>query len=286
MSKEPRRREMSESSFGGRERRSGRPWLLVALLALVIIALIVGAMILWRSLGTNLSGTVTTSDSVDTGADPKVTLTNTAGQISVEGVNDLRKVEFEATKHALGKDPSTAKQNAADVQVDIAREGGEVSLQTNGGRGSGADYVLRVPTGASVEVESEAGDVDVTWLNGAVSIVAEAGDVRVSKIKDSVRVEAPQGDVSVSEIKTDTGQTELEVGSGDVDLENLIVGTLEVSVESGDVIVAGRFSGNGRIFVDTGDITTRLPAEDARELTLEANVGKVEREDPKPSEES
>jgi len=256
------------------------------LLALVIIALIVGAVILWRSLGTNLSGTVTTSDSVDTGADPTVILTNTAGQISVEGGQDLRKVEFEATKHALGKDPSTAKQNAADVQVDIAREGGEVSLQTNGGRGSGADYVLRVPTGASVEVESEAGDVDVTGLNGAVSIVAEAGDVRVSKIKDSVRVEAPQGDVSVSEIKTDTGQTELEVGSGDVDLENLIVGTLEASVESGDVIVAGRFSGNGRIFVGTGDITTRLPAEDARELTLEANVGKVEREDPKSSEES
>jgi DUF4097 and DUF4098 domain-containing protein YvlB len=220
---------------------------------------------------------------VDTGADPKVTLANTAGQISVEGVQDLRKVEFEATKHALGKDPSTAKQNAADVQVDIAREGGEVSLQTNGGRGSGADYVLRVPTGASVEVESEAGDVDVTGLNGAVSIVAEAGDVRVSKIKDSVRVEAPQGDVSVSEIKTDTGQTELEVGSGDVDLENLIVGTLEASVESGDVIVSGRFSGNGRIFVGTGDITTRLPAEDARELTLEANVGKVEREDPEGS---
>ena len=286
MSEQPRRREMSESSSGGRGRRSRRPWLLVALLALVIIALIVGAVILWRSLGTNLSGTVTTSDSVDTGADPTVILTNTAGQISVEGGQDLRKVEFEATKHALGKDPSTAKQNAADVQVDIAREGGEVSLQTNGGRGSGADYVLRVPTGASVEVESEAGDVDVTGLNGAVSIAAEAGDVRVSKIKDSVRVEAPQGDGSVSEIKTDTGQTELEVGSGDVDLENLIVGTLEASVESGDVIVAGRFSGNGRIFVGTGDITTRLPAEDARELTLEANVGKVEREDPKSSEES
>jgi hypothetical protein len=49
------------------------------------------------------------------------------------------------------------------------------------------------------------------------------------------------------------------------------------------VIVSGRFSGNGRIFVGTGDITTRLPAEDARELTLEANVGKVEREDPEGS---
>jgi len=45
------------------------------------------------------------------------------------------------------------------------------------------------------------------------------------------------------------------------------------------VVLSGRFSGNGRVFVETGTITTRLPAEDTRELTLEANVGEVERED-------
>lgn len=280
MSEEPRRREKpGASAAGGRERRSRRPLLLLLILVLLIIALVVGALILWRSLGDNLSGTASASDTIDSSADPKVILTNAAGQISVEGVEDLRAVEFEATKHALGGDPAAAKQNASDVPVDVSREGNEVTLQTDGGGGTGADYTLRVPTGASVEIASEAGDIEVTGVDGGVDVSAEAGDVTVSRVKGPVRVEAPQGDVAVSEISTDTGQAELEVGSGDVTLENLVVGTLETSVEAGDVILSGRFSGNGRVFVETGTITTQLPTEDTRELTLEANVGEVERED-------
>lgn len=266
-------------SGGGRERRPRRPWLLVLILALLLAALVFGALVLWRSLGDELSGTATASDSIDSDADPNVTLSNAAGQVSVEGVDGSRTVEFEVTKHALGEDPAAAKQNASDVPVDVSREGGKVSLQTDGGRGTGADYALRVPTGAAVEVESEAGDVEVRGVDGGVEVVAEAGDVLVSQVKGSVSIEAPQGDVDVAEISTDTGQAEIEVGSGDVSLENLVVGTLEASVEAGDVLLSGRFSGGGRVFVGTGDIEARLPAEDTRELTLEAHVGEVERED-------
>jgi len=276
---EERPRHRSENPAGERNRRSRRPWLLVAILALLLVALVVGALLLWRSLGEDLSGTATASDSINATADPRVVLTNAAGQINVEGVDDLRAVEFEVTKHALGKDPATAKQRASDVPVDVSREGDEVNLRTGGGRGTGADYTLRVPTGASVQIESEAGAVEVTGVDGGVEILAEAGDVSVSEVQGSVTVEAPQGDVDVVAVSTDTGQVELDVGSGDISLEDLVVGTLEASVESGDVVLSGRFSGGGRVFVGTGDITTRLPAEDTRELTLEANVGRVERED-------
>lgn len=282
---EERHRERSENPATGRDRRSRRPWLLVAILALLLVALIVGALLLWRSLGDDLSGTATASDSIDVDADPRVVLTNAAGQISVEGVSDLSAVEFEVTKYALGGDPATAKQNASDVSVDVSREDNEVNLQTGGGRGTGADYTLRVPTGASVQIESEAGSVEVGNVDGGVEILAESGDVSVSEVKGSVTVEAPQGDVDVATVSTDTGQVELDVGSGDVSLEDLVVGTLEARVEAGDVALSGRFSGGGRVFVSTGDITARLPAEDARELTLEANVGRVEREDVTSGEE-
>lgn len=272
----------------GRGRRSRRPWVLLLILALLLAALVIGALILWRSLGDELSGTASASDSIDSGPTPKVTLNNTAGQVSVEGVDDLRAVEYEVTKHAIGGDPAVAKQNASDVAIDISREGGEISLQTNGGRDTGADYALRVPTGAAVEVESEAGSVEVRNLNGGVRVSAGAGDVSVTQVKGPVSIEVPQGDVDVSEISTDTGQTEIEVGTGDVSLENLVVGTLEASVEAGDVLLSGRFSGNGRVSVGTGDITVQLPPEDTRELTLEARVGEIEREnaEDKPSGQS
>jgi hypothetical protein len=98
-------------------------------------------------------------------------------------------------------------------------------------------------------------------------------------------VEAPRGDVAVEDVGTETGQIELEVGSGDVELRNLIVGTLEASIEAGSVTLSGRFSGSGRIFVETGGIIANLPPEDTRELTLETRVGEVVRETPEGGEE-
>ena len=50
-------------------------------------------------------------------------------------------------------------------------------------------------------------------------------------------------------------------------------------MEAGNVTLSGRFSGGGRVLVETGDIIVRLPAGDTRELTLEARVGGVVREE-------
>jgi DUF4097 and DUF4098 domain-containing protein YvlB len=164
--------------------------------------------------------------------------------------------------------------------VNLSREDSTIVLETDGGRGTGADYLLRVPSGGTVEVESGAGDVEVSGLSGEVTVVAEAGDVTVGNTGSDVTVEAPQGDVTVGGVSTDTGQAELSVGTGDVTLQDMIVGTLEVHVEAGDVTLSGRFSGSGRVLVETGDITANLPPEDTRELTLETRVGEVVRETP------
>jgi DUF4097 and DUF4098 domain-containing protein YvlB len=200
--------------------------------------------------------------------------------VRVEGVERLDAVEYEVKRYALAPDPVTAKRRASEVPVDLSREGSTIVLQTDGGRGTGADYVLRVPAGGAVEVESGAGDVEVTGLSGDVKVVAEAGDVTVQGAGSDVTVEAPQGDVAVNDVSTETGQVELEVDSGDVMLRDLIVGTLEANVQSGDVTLSGRFSGSGRIFVQTGGISANLPPEDTRELTLETRVGEVVRETP------
>jgi hypothetical protein len=265
------------------ERWRGGPSRLLLLLlfaALLLALLVVGALLLWRSLGDDLSGTSVARDSVDSGPEPRVRVTNGAGQVRVEGVEGLDAVEYEITRYALGPDPVAAKRRASQVPVDLSREDSTIVLQTAGGRGTGADYDLRVPAGGAVEVQSEAGDVEVTGVSGGVKVTADAGDVSVRGAGSDVTVEAPQGDVAVDDVSTETGQVELEVGSGDVTLRDLIVGTLEASVESGDVTLSGRFSGSGRIFVDTGNVTANLPPEDTRELTLETNVGEVVRETP------
>lgn len=254
--------------------------LLLLFAALLLALLAVAALLLWRSLGDNLSGTSVARDSIDSGPEPRVRVTNGAGQVRVEGVEGLDAVEYEVTKYAMGSDPAAAKREASEVPVDLSREDSTFVLQTDGGRGTGANYALRVPAGASVEVESGAGDVEVSGLSGEVRVLAEAGDVTVRKAGNDVTVAAPRGDVVIDDVSTETGQAELEVGSGDVALRDLIVGTLEASVEAGSVTLSGRFSGSGRIFVETGGITANLPPEDTRELTLETRVGEVVRETP------
>ena len=266
-------------------RDSGRPYRtspLLLLLAVLILALLaVAALLLWRSLGDSISGTSVAKDSIDSaGPKPHVRLTNAAGQVRVEGVEDSESVEYEATRYATGSDPATAKQQASEVPVDISREDSKITIETEGGRDTGADYALRMPVGGSVEIESEAGDVEVSGLTGNIKVAAEAGDVTIGGVGGGVNVSAPQGDVTIANVNTDTGEAELEVGSGDVFLEDLILGTLEAGVEAGSVTLSGRFSGDGRVSVETGDIIARLPAEDTRDLTLQTRVGSVLREPP------
>ena len=264
----------------GAERDRGRPAPLLLLFAGLLLALLaVAAILLWRSLGESISGTSIARDSIDSaGPEPRVRLANAAGRVRVEGVKGSRSVDYEATRYAMGADPAAAKQRASEVPVDISREDSKIVIETDGGENTGADYTLRVPTGSSVEVESEAGDVEVSGISGNVTVGAEAGDVRIGTVGGDVKVEAPRGDVSVGDVNTDTGSANLEVGVGDVSFEDLILGTLEASVEAGDVTFSGRFSGGGRVTVQTGDIIARLPPDDTRDLTLETRVGSVLRE--------
>jgi hypothetical protein len=255
--------------------------LLLVLAVLLLALLALGTVLLWRSLGDSISGTSVAKDSIDSaGPEPHVRLTNAAGLVHVEGVKGLKSVEYEATRYAMAADPAAAKQRASEVPVDISREDSKLVIETDGGRDTGADYTLRVPKGSSVEVESEAGDIEVSGLSSNVTVAADAGDVAVRGVGGGIKIEAPQGDVTVGDVNTDTGGVELEVGSGDVFLKDLIVGTLEASVEAGTVTLSGRFSGGGRVSVQTGDIIARLPPEDTRDLTLETRVGSVLREPP------
>ena len=214
--------------------------LLLLFAGLLLALLAVAAILLWRSFGESISGTSVTMDSIDSaGPEPRVRLANAAGQVRVEGVKESRSVDYEATRYAMGADPVAAKQRASEVPVDISREDSKIVIETDGGQDTGADYTLRMPTGGSVEVESEVGDVEVSGISGNVTVGAEAGDVLVRDVGGDVEVEAPRGDVTVGDVNTDTGSANLETGVGDISLEDLILGTLEASVEAGDVTSPG-----------------------------------------------
>ena len=238
------------------------------------------AVFLWRTLGEEVPGASVARDSIDSTREPKVTITNGPGDVSVEGANGTEAVEYEVTRYAVAGDPAAARGAASEVPVDVSREGSTVTVETDSGGETGADYVVGMPAGGGVDVEAEEGDVEVSGLDGNVTVRAESGDVTVRDAAGDVTVEAGQGDVTVGGMRTDTGNLELTVGSGDVTLEDLIVGTLEANVEAGDVTLSGRFSGEGRVSGGAGDITADLPSGDAPNLALQTLVGGISREPP------
>jgi Toastrack DUF4097 len=262
-----------------------RPGLVPIVTGLLLLALLIGLVLLWLSYGDRAGGTSVFEDSIETGPEPLVRLTNGPGRVSIEGVEGLENVEISAKRYARGRNTAAAKENAADVPVETSSgEDSGLEISSEGGGGTGVDYALRVPPGTVVEVKSETGDVEVSGLENDATVRAESGDISVEDVRGSIAIEAPRGDVTVESVSTETGNAEITVGSGDLEIENLVVGILEARVESGDVALLGRFSGSGLVFVETGSINVRLPSEDTNDLTLEARVGEVVREDEQGSE--
>jgi hypothetical protein len=271
------------------ERRRGqpafRPGLVPVVAGVLLLALLIGLVLLWLSYGDRAGGTSVFEDSIETGPEPVVRLTNGPGRVSIEGAEGLENVEISAKRYARGRNTAAAKENAADVPVETSfDENSALEISSDGGGGTGVDYALRVPPGTIVEVESEAGDVEISGLDNNVTVRAQSGDVFVEDVRGSIDIEAYRGDVTVESVSTETGNAEITVGSGDLEIENLVVGILEARVESGDVALLGRFSGSGVVLVETGSINVRLPSEDTNDLTLEARVGEVVREDEQGSE--
>jgi len=246
---------------------------------ILLLALVIGLTILWTSYGDRAGGTSVYEDSIESGTEPMIHITNGPGRVRIEGVEGLETVEISAKRYARGRNPTAAKSNASSVPVDIANDGSTLEISSDGGGGTGVDYDLRVPPEAAVEIESVAGDVEISGLDNEATARVESGDVSMEDVKGSIAIEAPQGDVTVKSISTETGNVDITVGSGDLDLENLVVGIMEARVDSGDVTLLGRFSGSGRVLVQTGSINVRLPSEDTNDLTFETRVGEVVRDD-------
>jgi hypothetical protein len=254
------------------------------IVGLLLLALLIGGVLLWSSYGDRAGGTSVYEDSIESGTEPVIHLTNGPGQVRIQGVEGLENVEISAKRYARGYSPAAAKENAASVPVDVSNDGSTLEFSSDGGSGTGVDYDLKVPPGSAVEVESEAGDVEVWGVNNSVTVRAKSGDISIEDVQGSITLEAPQGDVTAKSVSTETGNAEITVGSGDLELENLVVGILEARVEAGDVTLRGRFSGSGRVFVETGSIDVRLPSEDVKDLDFETRVGEVAREDEQESE--
>jgi hypothetical protein len=120
-----------------------------------------------------------------------------------------------------------------------------------------SSFVVSIPEGTPVTVETRSGDVRASDLSGHVSIDAGSGDVELSGLSGGTTARVSSGDIEASRL---SGKLILETSSGDVDAAELTSPTIDARATSGDVfldvaVVPKRVS----VASSSGDVTIAVP---------------------------
>jgi hypothetical protein len=152
----------------------------------------------------------------------------------------------------------------------------------SGDCGSNERVELMVPRGATVDVESRSGHIEVADV-AAARVKVLSGDVNVRRVSQSVEVSCLSGDVSIEDssgplrVNTVSGDVEarhvrrvaagddfdVRSTSGDVTIEDVAHGQVSGAVISGQLLYTGALARGGSYDFRTisGDVTLELPAD-------------------------
>ncbi len=227
----------------------------------------------------------------------KVYLDNISGRIEVATWKEAQ-VKIEALKTSRAGSLGKAKENAAEVTIEVTKEGDIVRIETKyperrgGFWGSNSinvsvDYKIWIPDQAAVDLHSTSGDVRVAPLGGLAKVRCVSGNVDILGAA-GVEVDLTSGDLTVQDI---VGGAYLNATSGTIEATR-IKGSIDAGIVSGDIVLSdisdaqtvtarntsgnityvGKIKAGGRYELKThsGDVRMTIPADSA--FDFEANT--------------
>jgi hypothetical protein len=177
-------------------------------------------------------------------ADPAVHLTvsTSGGEIRVSPSSDLT-VRVTAKEHIRAGSEADADALLQNLELTIEQRGNEVVATANYRHGMGihfgswppvqVDFIVSVPSRASVELKTSGGDIVVGDLEGSVRAHTSGGEVKLGKIGGEIDASTSGGDVELAEGR---GQVKLSTSGGNVSVGR-IVGPAELETSGGDIRV-------------------------------------------------
>lgn len=202
-----------------------------------------------------------------------------AGNVTIEFDDSLSEAVLTGTTRALGRDAEDAENRLSQVTVTLEPDPNDASILRLTLTGPvvsstfpwSADVMLTLPAGVTLDIESEAGNVNVTGNAGSTTIALEAGNVSVADNTGAVDIELDTGEIFLSRT---TGTATMTFDNGDASITGQ-EGNLNVSFGNGDVGIQSN-SGNVAAAGSNGDITiaTNPPADGF--VTAELANGDIE----------
>lgn len=268
-----------------------RPIIIILLvLALLLVLAGIGAVILFATGEFALNrppaflnqGLIyaTTEESKTLKVDGPVTLNvvDDAGDVTVTG-GDGEQVTVKVVKTGSAFTQAGAELDLQNIQYDIQQDGNTITLtydlkERNTQDLDTVDFIVSLPSDATVDVNGGLGEVGVSDINGSVTIVNDFGEVTVDNVEGGLSVNTQSGQVDVSSINAGSENIELSSGFGKVSLAEASGKDITLHSKSGVLEMQDvRASGNAEMTTDFGD--TYFTGGSANSLSVETNSGKV-----------
>ena len=197
----------------------------------------------------------------DMAADGHVLVENMVGSVEVTVWNKA-KIEI---KGDLGDDVEKVEISATDNGIQI-----RLRNQHKGHDIDDTDLYLRLPLGASIEVETISADIDVNGSVGeSIVLSTVSGDVEVEASPRRLEIQSVSGEV---EFAGSVSRSSVETVSGDITLRG-VRGEIEISTISGDVSLIAEEVDRGRFESVSGDMKLDLTISDNGRLVSESMSG-------------
>ncbi len=239
--------------------------------------------------------------------DGRVVLYNVSGTIEVRSAKE-DVVRIDALKRSEASSLEKAKENAAEVTIEVVREGSTLRIETKypktkkfWGRDSlnvGVDYKVSIPEKASLDVRNISGNAVVTGIGGSLKAEVTSGNLVVRGASSGVEAKVTSGDLEVTDV---VGDAYLTNTSGDITAAR-IRGSVEAGVVSGTLdirevtearsvsgqTISGSCSFQGKILpqarvslkTHSGNVRLTLPADTGFDLDASVFSGVIETDFP------
>ncbi len=222
-------------------------------------------------------GTAQTEKNIATTSSPRVSISNLAGKVLVRGWDRLQ-VHVAYT--------IVSPQVAVDTeQVPAQGPAGKVHFTTYVVDHSGAgpspvvDYVVQVPTGASLEIHDPQGIVKINSVKGDTSVDSLGGNISVADSGGHLSIRSVGGNI---EVIRPSGRVEAYSINGDLHFVNPATARLRGTTTSGSIVYEGDFASGGDYVLSdySGNITVVCPSSASFELDAKTVRGKLDNQFP------
>lgn len=278
-----------------------RPIIIILLIAaLLLVCTGIGAVVFFamnRGLPASLpflnqrllSATVEESKTlkIDTDEPVKLKVIDDAGGVTVVGA-DVDSVQVEAVKTAYATTQARAEQEVKTIKYDIDQAGNSITITYNlpdtitnmpgvyviSPNVDTVDFTITVPNEASVNIDTNMGEVSVADIVGEAVIFNDFGKVGVQNIEGALSVSNNSGTVIASAIKAGGEDIDLHSDFGNITLENASGNDITLDSNSGTLLLR-EIRATGAIHTKTDFGSTSFVNGSGNSLNIETNSGGV-----------